>query len=656
MPGAFEEKGFDAIAGVEVIDRRGEFVGSALALRQRFEEAADAERRIGDEQIKGAVLNLRVGRVPGHERVAVADIDARLAIHEGGDLRDFREAVFLFDAVDGGVVVGDVLQRVMLREERLQLQRQLGEEVPGSAGVINGLGRSGVRFHQAVQRQAHQQEAADGAGREVLPFALLHALIEEALEHVAEKLIVLMVADEADVLPHLQDFQEHLGVLVKELFVVNVDEGEVVVREKFLLDEKVPDSALGGIWILADEAQGIADIALGDVGDVFAEKLAHAFLVELLEAVEQLEVGVVGDAFPIEFQVVRILGFIHELAEEEIDQLVESVLAPGDVVLAEDGGELVIFLLLIGRGDGVEIGERVFVFADVVGLDVRLENARWNEVEFVSVAPDGESLFALRRGGEAFEKRIGREVFFVVAVGDDVAAVMDRAVFKMRGVEAEELRGPLLLDVAEKLIAILESAAPRAVKLTASGLALDDKERLGGVVPDEDIRPPAACAVAEFPLRLQLDVPGLVAFFEQPVNTLKDHEIFRRGEVAGLALVDDEALILGIDEGFVLHIDRETRGAKNFAPQPAVLREAEDGQEHQERIFLERVCHKDAAGCAIAAGLATRLENFPRDANTKLRSENLWDALCLAGKPVAPDGARVVSVCHRQRGERHSDF
>ena len=97
---------------------------------------------------------------------------------------------------------------------------------------------------------------------------------------------------------------------------MNINEGEIVVREKFLLDEKSPHRSLSRVGVLSNEAQSVADIALIDVGDVFAEELAHAFLVELLEAVEQLEVGVVGDALPVKFQVVGVLGFINELAKE----------------------------------------------------------------------------------------------------------------------------------------------------------------------------------------------------------------------------------------------------------------------------------------------------------------------------------------------------
>ncbi|MNN44984.1 hypothetical protein D3C81_1592970 [compost metagenome] len=56
-----------------------------------------------------------------------------------------------------------------------------------------------------------------------MPFALLDALVEKPLEHVAEELVVPVRVGQADVLPHLQDLQEDFGVLVEEFFVVNVN-------------------------------------------------------------------------------------------------------------------------------------------------------------------------------------------------------------------------------------------------------------------------------------------------------------------------------------------------------------------------------------------------------------------------------------------------
>lgn len=155
-----------------------------------------------------------------------------------------------------------------------------------------------------------------------------------------------------------------------------------------MLDEEVPDSAMGSIRVLADEFERVRNVALVDVSDFLTEKLAHTTLVELLEAVEQLEMGVVGDALPVEFQVVGVFRFIYELAKEQVDEFVKGVFPARDIVLAENGGEAVVLLLLIAGGNGLEIGEGVFVLADVVGLDGFLEYAAGGVVQLIGVPPD----------------------------------------------------------------------------------------------------------------------------------------------------------------------------------------------------------------------------------------------------------------------------
>ena len=92
-----------------------------------------------------------------------------------------------------------------------------------------------------------------------------------------------------------------------------------------MLQEQGPDSFLRGVRVLLDEAHGVVHGALVDVGDGFAEKLAHAGLVELLQAVEHVEMSVVGDALPVELQVFGVFGFVDQLAQKEVDQFVEGV-------------------------------------------------------------------------------------------------------------------------------------------------------------------------------------------------------------------------------------------------------------------------------------------------------------------------------------------
>lgn len=186
--------------------------------------------------------------------------------------------------------------------------------------------------------------------------------------------------------------------------------------------------------------------------------------------------GVVGDALPVELQVAGVLGLIDEFAEEEVDELVEGVFAAGDIVLAEDGGEAVVLLLLVAGGDGMEVGGGVFVLADVVGLDAVLKDAAGGVVVLVGVAPDGEAVFDIGGVAEAAEEGIFRKVFFIVAVGDDVAGVAEGTVLDEGGVEAEKLGLADLLGVAEKLVAIAQGVVPGFGELATGSLALDEEE------------------------------------------------------------------------------------------------------------------------------------------------------------------------------------
>ena len=108
-----------------------------------------------------------------------------------------------------------------------------------------------------------------------------------------------------------------------------------------------------GIGILFDKAHGVAHRTLVDVGNAFTEKFLHPRLVELLQTVEQFKVRVVSHALPIKFQLVRIFGFIHQFAQEQIHQFVERIFTPRNIVLAQDGGEFVILFLLVGFRNGL---------------------------------------------------------------------------------------------------------------------------------------------------------------------------------------------------------------------------------------------------------------------------------------------------------------
>jgi hypothetical protein len=134
--------------------------------------------------------------------------------------------------------------------------------------------------------------------------------------------------------------------------------------------------------------------------------------------------AVVSHTLPVKLEVVWVFDLVHQLAEKQVHQLIEGVFPAGDVVLAQDSGELVVLFLLVAGGNGMQIRERIFVFADLVRLDIVLEEALGRVIELVGVAPDGISLPDLRNRPEPLEERIVGQVFVVVAMGDDMAGLV----------------------------------------------------------------------------------------------------------------------------------------------------------------------------------------------------------------------------------------
>ncbi len=131
---------------------------------------------IGNQQVKVVVPDLGKGGVLIDQGIAVADVDLLLTVHEGRDLGDLGQAVFLFKAVNGLVVFDDINCVVPL-DQGFDLHRQFVEEVARTTGIVNGLGRSRVVLNQGLQRQTHEDEAADRHRSEILPLALLDALV-----------------------------------------------------------------------------------------------------------------------------------------------------------------------------------------------------------------------------------------------------------------------------------------------------------------------------------------------------------------------------------------------------------------------------------------------------------------------------------------------
>ena len=64
-------------------------------------------------------------------------------------------------------------------------------------------------------------------------------------------------------------------------------------------------------------------------------------------------------------------------------------------MLAQYGAEFMVFAFLVLGIDRIEIVQRVFVLADLIGLDVGFKNALSSEFLFVGVAPDVKTIYCI---------------------------------------------------------------------------------------------------------------------------------------------------------------------------------------------------------------------------------------------------------------------
>ena len=97
----------------------------------------------------------------------------------------------------------------------------------------------------------------------------------------------------------------------------------------------------------------------------------------------------------------------------------------------------------------MQIGQRIFVLADVIRLNVFFENALGRVVQLVCITPNGMPPSYIRDGLKALKCRIINQIFFIITMCNDVTGVANCPTFQIRCVETKELRFADLLRVAE---------------------------------------------------------------------------------------------------------------------------------------------------------------------------------------------------------------
>lgn len=102
-----------------------------------------------------------------------------------------------------------------------------------------------------------------------------------------------------------------------------------------------------------------------------------------------------------------------------------------------------------------------------------------------------------------------------------------------------------MLGIAEKLISILQSFLPGPIEFIPCCFAFYDKQWFAQIILDQNIGPAATCAMPQFPFKLQFDMFRLIAFFQEPVDALKDNKVFICRKIAGLPFVDNKPSFSG---------------------------------------------------------------------------------------------------------------
>ena len=123
------------------------------------------------------------------------------------------------------------------------------------------------------------------------------------------------------------------------------DERKVIVRKELQGAEIAFDSLLCCIWIILESTESLFNLAILYVSNIFIQKAFHSITIQTLQAVLQAVVVIVGRTFPVEIQIVRIAGFIHDFCKEEVHQLVKSIFISSNIVLAQNQCKLIILLL-----------------------------------------------------------------------------------------------------------------------------------------------------------------------------------------------------------------------------------------------------------------------------------------------------------------------
>ena len=120
--------------------------------------------------------------------------------------------------------------------------------------------------------------------------------------------------------------------------------------------------------------KNIINLFVTDVHDFLFQKLLHAYFIEVLESVHQVKIIIISNTFPVKIKVIFILFFIDNFTEKQVHKYLKGIFTARNIMFSENGSELVVFTFFVGSIHNFGINfERVFIFSNLIGLDIFLK-------------------------------------------------------------------------------------------------------------------------------------------------------------------------------------------------------------------------------------------------------------------------------------------
>ena len=284
-----------------------------------------------------------------------------------------------------------------------------------------------------TQRQTAHHEAGNRDRGKELAFGLLEAAVQQQFKQIAEKSLLAGVFKPV-ALEQLHHLTDHLGVLLKQLTVMDFLKSKVIVGVELECAEDFLDFVAGHVAPMGHES--VINIPFLEIGDFFAERILHAAFVEALQTVDEVFGGIFAGK-PLEAENIGLTAIlIHQLGENDGAQPIESIFLVGHVVVSKDFHKGVEnFGAAVLTVELLEVLAAQRLVADGVGREFLLKNTLTVKLAGISRFPDVvKSLAVIGMFKQRHGLAGGGVVFGLFLFGEFIAGF--RRVFDMNNVAA----------------------------------------------------------------------------------------------------------------------------------------------------------------------------------------------------------------------------